>query len=137
MELSELLVCYILTSYLRLLFYNLFQIFDYFGSKKINLWTYIFCQFLRGPNEFANFCTAFSSGKISFKKSPKAKIWGSWKKSVCLFCLFCTEKLNNLIGFCYYLEDKGLNYQVSTENKHKIKKNPANLPLLAKNSQIL
>ena len=38
-----------------------------------------------------------------------------------LFCLFCTEKFNNVIIFWYYLEDKGLNYQVIKENKPKSK----------------
>ena len=111
-------------TYLWMLCYNLFQNFDYFWSKKTNLWTHfdIFCRFLRGPNEFGSFCVGFFSGKTSsFKKSQKAKIWGCWKKCF-LFCLFCTKKFNNLISFWYYyLEDKGLNYQVTKENKPKLK----------------
>ena len=38
-----------------------------------------------------------------------------------LFCSFCTEKFNYLIIFLYFLEEKDLNYQVSTENKPKFK----------------
>ena len=35
--------------------------------------TLIFCQFLRGPNEFASFCLGFSSGKLQvLEKLPKS-----------------------------------------------------------------
>ena len=67
MKLSEFLVCYLLTSYLWMLFFNLFQNFDYFQPKKdksVNaLW--FFCQFLSSPNEF---------GSVFLKESPQEKL---------------------------------------------------------------
>ena len=51
-------------------------------------------------------------------KKPKIRVA---EKSVFLFSLFCTEKFNNLINFWYYLEDEGLNHQVTKENKPNFK----------------
>ena len=111
-------------SYLRLLFYKLFQKMTISGQKRqiCELTLNFFCQFLRGPNEFASFCIWFSSGKTSsFKKSPNGQNLGVLKKVSFWFCLFCTENFNNVNSFCYHLEEKGLNYQVNTENKPKFK----------------
>ena len=75
--------------------------------------------FLCGPNEFATFCVGFSSRKkSSLKKILKKLKFEVAEKSV--FLLFYAQKIRNLINFVYYLEEKGLNYKESTENKPKI-----------------
>ena len=92
MKLSEYLVCSLFTSYLQLLFYKLFQNFDYFWLKKksVNI-LWFFCQFLRDPYQSASFCVGFGillrKNFQVLKNHQKAKIWGCWKK--CLFCFVC------------------------------------------------
>ena len=74
------------------------------------------------PNEFASVCVGFSSEKLQvLKNHQKAKNLGCWKK--CLFCFVYSVLKISIIWsvFLYYLEEKCLNYQVTTENKPKMK----------------
>ena len=65
---------------------------------------------------FANFFVALVNFQVFVWDFPqekllshqKAKMWGCWKK--CLYCfVYCSTS-----NFGYYMEDKDLNYQVST-----------------------
>ena len=96
-SLSEIVVCDLLTPYFQLLFYTLFQNFDYFLSKSTNLWTQLdfFWQFLRGPNEFVKLFWGILLMKKSHKNHEKAKIWGCWKK--CLLCFIYFLLINSII----------------------------------------
>ena len=80
-------------------FINFFKMLTISGQKsQICERTLKFLLISTRPQWICKFCAWFSSGKTSsFKKSQKTKIWGCRKK--CLFCLFCTEKLNSLISF--------------------------------------
>ena len=66
-----------------------------------------------------SFFPAFFAYEVrNITKKPK---FGVSEKLPYLSCLSCTEKFNNVISFWHYLEGKGLNYQVNTENKPKFK----------------
>ena len=105
MELSEFLVFF-------------FKILTISGQKR-QIWehTEFFCQFLHGPNEFASFCVGFSSGKASsFLKSPKSQNLGFWKKCPFYFLYWKIQQFDQFL----VLSGRGLNYEVSTENKLKL-----------------
>ena len=76
MELSEVLIYYYTMPFLQLVFYTLFQSYD-FPVKKYK-------SVNHGQNEFASFCVEFSSGKnqvLKIMKKPKFE--------VVIKCLFC------------------------------------------------
>ena len=112
MELSEFLVCYSLTSYLWLSFYNLFQNFD----KLI-----FFANFYAAPMNLKVFVWDSPQEKLQVLRNHKKPKFGVAEKIVFFVLFILLWKIQNLISIWYYLEHKGLNYQVTTENKPKFK----------------
>ena len=76
-----------------------------------------FANFYAAPMNLQFFVEDFPQEKLQVLKNHQKL--GVAEKSAFLCYLFCTEKNNNLISFWYYLEEKGLNYQVNKENKAK------------------